>query len=298
MVGLSYPENLDVDEVLFAASQQYEGSEIATTTVLFDSDPALDELFLAASQQVGELTTVNATTSATSLTVAQSTSFGLPQREKDVEEVKQSRVPKKTQQNTNWAEAVWREWAKHRLTQLSEEETDCGFTLDRDITKMPTLVVNNWLQRIVLEVRKFRGDYYCPDSLHQICCDLQRVLRAANRPEVNFFDNHEFAPFCDVLDGELKRLNGTGKYIHKKKAEVITAEMEEILWQKGLLGEGGPQALVLFSLVSDRVMLRSKEWGGTQTTAPWNTLSRRYLEDKSRWAKAVQANSERSCAPC
>ena len=38
-----------------------------------------------------------------------------------------------------------------------------------------------------------------------------------------------FAPFRDLLNGELKWLNATGKYVHKKKAEVITDEMEEIL---------------------------------------------------------------------
>ena len=37
--------------------------------------------------------------------------------------------------------------------------------------------------------------------------------------------------FRSGLDGELKRLNGTGKYIHKKKASIITAEMEEVLWE-------------------------------------------------------------------
>ena len=49
-------------------------------------------------------------------------------------------------------------------------------------------------------------------SLHQICCGLQRALRAADRVDVNFFESSEFAPFRDVLDGELKRLNATGKY--------------------------------------------------------------------------------------
>ena len=50
--------------------------------------------------------------------------------------------------------------------------------------------------------------------------------------------------FRSVLDGELKRLNGTGKYIHKKKASIITAEIEEVLWEKGLLGDHTPQVLI------------------------------------------------------
>ena len=39
-------------------------------------------------------------------------------------------------------------------------------------------------------------------------------------------------------------MNGTGKYIHKKKASIITVEMEEILWEKGLLGDYSPQVLL------------------------------------------------------
>ena len=45
----------------------------------------------------------------------------------------------------------------------------------------------------------------------------QRALRAGDRVDVNFFESREFAPFQDVLDGELKRLSTTGKYVQKKK---------------------------------------------------------------------------------
>ena len=123
-----------------------------------------------------------------------------------------------------------------RLEQLLSGE-NCRFRLDSDITKMSTPAVNHWLQRFVIEVRKVCGEHYCPDSLHQICCGLQRALRSADRVDVNFFESSEFAPLRDVLDGELKWLNATGKYVHKKKAEVIT---EEILRQKGLLGYQSP----------------------------------------------------------
>ena len=60
------------------------------------------------------------------------------------------------------------------------KEGDSSFKLDRDIPKMTTFSVNHWLQKFVLEVRKMNRDYYCPDSLHQMCCGLQRALRAAN----------------------------------------------------------------------------------------------------------------------
>ena len=55
---------------------------------------------------------------------------------------------------------------------------------------------------------------------------------------------NKFVPFHELLDGELKSFNSIGKYVYKRKAEVITVEMEEILWQKGLLGYHSPQVLV------------------------------------------------------
>ena len=99
-----------------------------------------------------------------------------------------------------------------------------------------TAAVCFWLQRFVLEVRKGNGEHSCPDSLHQLCCVLQRVLRNAEQ-DINFFDQFQF---CCALDGEP---NGTGNYIHKKKANVITVEMEEISWEKGQLGDCSPQVL-------------------------------------------------------
>ena len=61
------------------------------------------------------------------------------------------------QNNTERAQNIWREWASHRLKQLSEEERDCGFKLDSDTIKMATLSVNYWLQRFILKVRKANG---------------------------------------------------------------------------------------------------------------------------------------------
>ena len=91
------------------------------------------------------------------------------------------------------------------------------FGFDCDIIKF-TLTVNQWLQSFVIEVRKMSGEHYC--SLHQICCGLQRALRATDQVDVKFFESSEFASFRDVLDGDLKWLNATGKYVHKKKAKV------------------------------------------------------------------------------
>ena len=82
------------------------------------------------------------------------------------------------------------------------------------------------------------------DSLYQLCCGLLRSLREANRTEVNILEDPEFTEFRGVLDGQMKKQNATGRYIEKRKASVISIQMKERLWEKGLLGDHSPRALV------------------------------------------------------
>ena len=42
----------------------------------------------------------------------------------------------------------------------------------------------------------------------------------------------------------MKRLQSAGVGSKKRQAEVLTEEDEELLWQKGLLGDATPQTLV------------------------------------------------------
>ncbi len=58
--------------------------------------------------------------------------------------------------------------------------------------------------------------FYCPDSLYQLCCELQRALRDDDQ-DVNLFDDFQFAQFRSVIDGTLKWLYRIDQYIHKKK---------------------------------------------------------------------------------
>ena len=50
--------------------------------------------------------------------------------------------------------------------------------------------------------------------------------------------------FRTTLDSEMKHLNSTGQYIHKRRAEPITVEDENLLWELGLLGTTSPTVLL------------------------------------------------------
>ena len=61
---------------------------------------------------------------------------------------------------------------------------------------------------------------------------------------MNLLEDPEFAEFRGVLNGQMKKQNATGEYVERKQSTHITPEMEDILWEKGLLGDHCPQALL------------------------------------------------------
>ena len=73
---------------------------------------------------------------------------------------------------------------------------------------------------------------------------IQRYVRWNRKPIIEFFKDGEFAEFRKCLDSEMKRIQRSGLGSQKRKAEALTEEEEEILWQKGLLGSCNAQALV------------------------------------------------------
>ena len=112
---LSQQDLLDdeMGALLLAASQSYESGETA------NSDYHIDDLFLAVSQQF-ESRSLPSTDTSYDAQYGSSNRFGSPQSAGKVEAVKKSRIPKKTQANTVWAENIWRKWATYRLKCLSQ----------------------------------------------------------------------------------------------------------------------------------------------------------------------------------
>ena len=249
IVCVSYDEDEDAtDHLLLAASQAYEEEIIVCQEFIpplsLRRKPTVEPEIAKVQDRANN----------------QTSRFACPVSSNYVDAVKKSHIPKKTQANTPWATKLWDDWAAFRVKSISPEETAVGCVLDSDVVKMKLPDVSFWLQRFVLEVRKSNGDFYSPDSLYQLCCGIQRALRDAGQ-DVNIFEQFQFAQFRSVIDGELKRLNATGNYIDKKKASVITTEMEEELWRKGLLGDYSPQVLsdTLVYMIGFCFALRSGE---------------------------------------
>ena len=71
------------------------------------------------------------------------------------------------------------------------------------------------------------------------------TFAANNCPSIDIFKNSDFNEFHVTVDEEMKRLQALGVGTKKMQAESLTEEKEEkLLWQKGLLGDHSPQALL------------------------------------------------------
>ncbi|KXJ06320.1 hypothetical protein AC249_AIPGENE23591 [Exaiptasia diaphana] len=157
-----------------------------------------------------------------------------------------SSVPKNTKYVTKWAVTLFCDWQKARNNKKAEfEETSFNFgdikTLqdcDTNLEEMGAQSLNFWMIKFVQEVAKKDGDLYPPKTLNSIVCGINRYLEDKN--DYNFMDKSDkrFSLLRKVMDAEMKESTkkGFGLKNTKPQREPVTAEEEEILWSKGLLG--------------------------------------------------------------
>ena len=162
--------------------------------------------------------------------------FAAPVSEEEIRRRRESAVPKKTSDDTRYCIRVWEEWCKYRTIHYGSH-----------IPLLSTISLSelqHWMTRFVCETRKKDGSEYPPNTLHHICGGLLRHLRANGHPTLDIFKDPEFHEFRASLDAEMRRLQKKGLGSKTKRAEPITEEEEEVLWEKGLLGEHSPKALL------------------------------------------------------
>ena len=155
---------------------------------------------------------------------------------KQIDETMQKGVPRKTQEDSRYCANLWQEWVTHRAA-----TTGVFIPHLKDIKAEE---LQHWICAFVLEIRKKDGSEFIPNTLHHICAGIMRYLRTNGMPELDIFKQAGFSRFRMVLDSEMKRLQASGIGTVQKKAEPITFEEEEILWQKKILGDSTPQSLL------------------------------------------------------
>jgi hypothetical protein len=143
-----------------------------------------------------------------------------------------------TRKQTNWSVNVWKEWSDHHR-KLNVYDSPAHLLI---LAKQPW-EFNRWLCRFVLEVRRKDGNEYPPNTLHQLCCGILRYVREID-PELDIYKQPSFSGFQKTLDSEMKRLRACGKGSTIKRAEPITLDEENSLWDQNILDEHSPKALI------------------------------------------------------
>ena len=161
--------------------------------------------------------------------------FAGPKSNKELQEARQNAMSKNTVKSTNWA-VNFEEWTTHRREVCGPMDCPPHLVICTDYQ------LDYWISKFISEVRKVDGQTYPPNSLYSICCGLMRFIRELEvRPtcKINFFKDLQFVGLQTTLDSEMKRLCSQGVGVKQKRAEE-----EEILWEKGLLGEDSPKVLL------------------------------------------------------
>ena len=141
------------------------------------------------------------------------------------------RVPKNTIKRTNWGVRVLEVWCLERQCTVSVVDMS-----DKDL--------DNSISQFVHEAVKRDGTPYPPNPLYQLVVSIQQHLRESGRPEVSFFDSPMFDTLRKSLDGRMKELTAQGLGVERKSAELITRDMEVILWEKSIFSVESSKGLL------------------------------------------------------
>ena len=91
------------------------------------------------------------------------------------------------------------------------------------------------MQYFFAEIRKNDGSEYEPDSLHTMLSSLDRWLREKGYKYI-LIKVKRFEGCRRVLNGKAISLREKGMGKRKNRSDPLTAEEEEQLWEKGILG--------------------------------------------------------------
>lgn len=99
------------------------------------------------------------------------------------------------------------------------------------------------LPRFLSEVKKMNGEDYPGKTLYELLLSIQMHMETVGG-SFKLIDDPEFIKVKNTLDTLMKQRASLGIGTTVKKAEVISKEEEDILWNTGVLGSETPAQLL------------------------------------------------------
>ena len=173
-------------------------------------------------------------------------------------QLKQIQLKPNTRSNMNWGVSAYNRWSIERL---STNDYDVGIYF-ADIMKPESLEKMNLCHSLcyfIPEVTKKSGEYFPGKTLYLLVVAIQKYL-PTNKIRWRLIEDSDFSDVKIILDNVMKERAALNLGL-VSRADIITYEMEEQLWQKNLLGVDTPDKLrtTCYFYLGLRFFLRSIE---------------------------------------
>ena len=239
-------------ETIWASAENVEPPSWLLTPPPATKDLAQSVLFPSpSSRPLGELVLNNSTIllNPEPSSPARRSRFATPLKAQELDDLCKPFLPKQTKNNNSWAQGVFKTWTAARNASPTVPVTD-AVPVDILEVRYPVNVIDRTLAAFVFEARRADGNPYPGSTVKNILSALFRVMKQQQGASnvVNFVDRAErkkhFPLLHNSLDRVLRQLRHDGIGVERKRAALITPDIESKLWESGVIGCYSPQALL------------------------------------------------------
>ena len=165
----------------------------------------------------------------------------------EIDKTIKNSVPKSTQSKEKWAISILQNYnnARNQFILPSGSDELMVLNLVEDMSKSDLSFL---LPKFIIDVRKKDGSKYPGETLRQIICAIFHYFRYQKGKSWDFFKDIEFDTSRKTLDACMKARTREGIGLYKRKADFISHDLEEKLWNDGHLGMNSPKQL-LYTIV-------------------------------------------------
>ncbi len=167
-------------------------------------------------------------------------SFKSPLSDADLKSLENKHFAPDTHKNICWAVNMYEQW---RATRNRNPD---NITITASLFRPDSLTKDNLsygLCRFLTEVKKMDSSDFPSKTLYEILISIQMHLESEGL-YWKLIDDSNFVNVKYTLDNLMKLRTEQGMSLHTRKAEVLTYDHEEQLWQCRVLGSSNPEQLI------------------------------------------------------
>ena len=158
-----------------------------------------------------------------------------------IKHLKQIHLKPMSESVMNWGMNAYNDWRDYRLETYNYDYGIYNADIN-DLSNLKKENLNHALCRFIPEVTKKKGGGAYPGrTLYQMIGAIQKHLNINKIPWlIAEGKGSDFEEVRNVLDNVMKERTAANIGVVKKQAGVVTTEIENELWEKGILGEDSP----------------------------------------------------------